>query len=253
MLESKPVAVVTGGARGIGLATSRHLAERGYHAVLADFNEESAGAAVTELRAAGLSAGAAHVDVTDRHSVDELFARVVVESGRLDTLVTCAGITDQGESATMTDESWSRMLSTHLDGTFRCCRAAYQNLKQSPIASIVTVSSVVAQLGLPKRLSYAVAKNGVEGLTRTLAVEWAPDGIRVNSIAPGWTRTAQTDAAMRSGIVDEGRLVARIPMGRLAQPEEIARAIGFLCSSDASYISGHVLVADGCASIGFST
>jgi NAD(P)-dependent dehydrogenase (short-subunit alcohol dehydrogenase family) len=253
MRDSKPVALVTGGARGIGLATSRHLAERGYHAVLADFNEEWANSAAAELRATGLSAEPAHVDVTDRGSVDEMFARVIAESGRLDTLVTCAGITDQGDSSTMTDESWSRMLSTHLDGTFRCCRAAYETLKQSPIASIVTVSSVVAQLGLPKRLSYAVAKNGVEGLTRTLAVEWASDGIRVNSIAPGWTRTLQFDAAVISGVVDEARLVARIPMGRLALPEEIARAIGFLCSSDASYISGQVLVADGCVSIGFST
>ncbi len=253
MLDSKPVAVVTGGARGIGLATSRLLAERGYDTVLADFNEESARSAVAELRSTGLSAESVKVDVTNRQSVDELFARVTARFGRLDTLVTCAGITDQGDSATMTDESWARMLGTHLDGTFRCCRAAYETLKRSPIASIVTVSSVVAQLGLPKRLSYAVAKNGVEGLTRTLAVEWAPDGIRVNSIAPGWTRTLQFDAAVSSGVVDEGRLVARIPMGRLAQPEEIARAIGFLCSSEASYISGQVLVADGCASIGFST
>jgi NAD(P)-dependent dehydrogenase (short-subunit alcohol dehydrogenase family) len=253
MPNSRPVAVVTGGARGIGLATSRHLAERGYHAVVADYNDEWALSAVAELRATGLSAEPAHVDVTDRRSVDAIFAKVVAQVGRIDTLVTCAGITDQGESATMTDESWSRMLGTHLDGTFRCCRAAYAALKDSPIASIVTVSSVVAQLGLPRRLSYAVAKSGIEGLTRTLAIEWAPDGIRVNSIAPGWTRTLQFDAAVNSGVVDEGRLVARIPMGRLAQPDEIARAIGFLCSSDASYISGQVLVADGGASIGFST
>jgi NAD(P)-dependent dehydrogenase (short-subunit alcohol dehydrogenase family) len=253
MPESRQVAVVTGGARGIGYATSRLLAERGHHVVLADFDETAARRSAEELCALGLHASPAHLDVTDSSSVDAMFAELAASLGRVDILVTCAGITDQHDSATMTDAAWSRMLGTHLDGTFRSCRAAYSALRQSPNASIVTVSSVVAQLGLPGRLSYAVAKNGVEGLTRTLAVEWAPDGIRVNSIAPGWTRTIQFDAAVASGVVDEARLVARIPMGRLAHPDEIARAIGFLTSTDASYISGQVLVADGCVSIGFST
>jgi NAD(P)-dependent dehydrogenase (short-subunit alcohol dehydrogenase family) len=145
------------------------------------------------------------------------------------------------------------MLGVHLDGTFRSCRAAYPLLRQAPHPSIVTISSVVASMGLPGRLSYAVAKCGVEGLTRTLAVEWAPDGVRVNAVAPGWTRTVQFAHASKEGIVDEQRLVARIPLGRVAEPVEIAQAIAFLASTESSYISGQTLVVDGCTSIGFST
>ncbi len=253
MTPNRPVAVITGAARGIGLAVARCLAQRGSSVVLADHDVDAASQSAQSLAAQGLSALARHVDVMSGPSVDELVRQVVDQLGGMDTLVTCAGITDQQPSAGITDEGWSRMLGTHLDGTFRCCRSAYPALSRSPAPSIVTVSSVVAKMGLPGRLSYTAAKSGIEGLTRTLAVEWAADGIRVNAIAPGWTRTDQFVAASTAGIVDEGRLVAKIPLGRVAEPEEIATAVAFLASTDASYLSGQVLVVDGCASIGFST
>jgi NAD(P)-dependent dehydrogenase (short-subunit alcohol dehydrogenase family) len=244
--------VVTGGGGGIGLATSLLLADAEFRVVIADYSEELLEAAGA-LASPGREVETVLVDVTSQRNVDAAFASITERLGRIDCLVTCAGITDRQPAALIDDARWSRMLGTHLDGTFRCSRAAYPALRRSPQASVVTVSSVVAQLGLPERLSYAAAKSAIEGLTRTLAVEWAADGIRVNAVAPGWTRTIQFDIARDEGRVDEPRLLSRIPMGRLAEPAEIARVIRFLASGDASYISGQVLVADGCASIGFAT
>jgi NAD(P)-dependent dehydrogenase (short-subunit alcohol dehydrogenase family) len=194
-----------------------------------------------------------HVDVTSRASVERLAAQVAAEFGRLDCLVTCAGVTGQHPSASVSEESWSRVLATHVDGTFRCCQVFHPLLASSGDASIVTVSSVVARLGLPGRLSYSTAKSAIEGMTRTLAVEWAPDHIRVNAVAPGWTRTPPVAVALDSGLVDEARLTARIPMGRLALAEEVARSIVFLATPDSSYITGQVLVVDGGTSIAIST
>jgi NAD(P)-dependent dehydrogenase (short-subunit alcohol dehydrogenase family) len=241
------IALVTGGSQGIGLAAAAALAARGYRVVAADVAPDQGGHAGVP----GLTA--AHLDVTSRASVDELARWVAATFGRLDCLVTCAGVTAQHPSASVPEESWSRVLDTHLDGTFRCCQAFYPLLAAAGGAAIVTVSSVVAGLGLPGRLSYAAAKSGIEGLTRTLAVEWAPDRIRVNAVAPGWTRTPPVERAIRSGLVNEKHLTARIPMGRLADPHEIAQVIVFLGTNDSSYVSGQVLVADGCTSIAIST
>jgi 3-oxoacyl-[acyl-carrier protein] reductase len=249
--RAERTAVVTGGGSGIGLAVVRELAARGYSVVVADLRppEESVLAELSTRSAVRFEA----VDVVARPQVEGLFAAIAAGGRGLNCLVTCAGITAQQPSASASDDAWARVLDTHLDGTFLCCRAAYPLLAATPGAAIVTVSSVAAHLGLPGRLSYAVAKSGIEGLTRTLAVEWVADDIRVNCIAPGWARTPAVVAAFDSGVVDESRLVSRIPMRRLASAEEIAKPIAFLASDDASYISGQVLIVDGCTSIGFDT
>jgi NAD(P)-dependent dehydrogenase (short-subunit alcohol dehydrogenase family) len=270
---ARRVAVVTGGCQGIGLAAARALQARDYDVIAADVavaaEEGSPGVdGATGARGwpgiggssdAGGSPEAVaglvpiHVDVTSRASVERLAARVAAEYGRLDCLVTCAGVTDQHPSVSVSEESWSKVLITHVDGTFRCCQVFHPLLASSGDAAIVTVSSVVARLGLPGRLSYATAKSAIEGLTRTLAVEWAPDHIRINAVAPGWTRTPPVAIAIDSGLVDEARLTARIPMGRLAVAEEVARSIAFLATSDSSYITGQVLIVDGGTSIAIST
>jgi NAD(P)-dependent dehydrogenase (short-subunit alcohol dehydrogenase family) len=137
------------------------------------------------------------------------------------------------------------MLNIHLTGTMRTCRAAYQLLRQSGGGTIVNLASVAALTGMPGRASYTTAKAGIAGLTRTLAVEWAPEGIRTNAVGPGYVRTALTETLVAEGKLDDAPIKARTPLGRFAEPQEIAEVIYFLSSAASSYVNGHLLMADG--------
>ncbi|MET1034732.1 MAG: SDR family oxidoreductase [Arthrobacter sp.] len=240
--EQNGVAAVTGGASGIGLAFARRWIDSGGRVVLLDLSE-------TALRDAQRSLGGAargmRVDVTDASSVAGAFAGIRDIEGRLDALVNSAGIARPAPSAEVTDADFSLMLDIHLTGTMRCVRAAYPLLKEGAGGRIVNIASVAAVTGMPGRISYTTAKAGIGGLTRTLAVEWAKDGIRTNAVGPGYVRTALTDALIAQGQLDDAPIKARTPLGRFAEPEEIAEAIYFLASEASSYINGHVLMADG--------
>lgn len=240
--EQNGVAAVTGGASGIGLAFARRWIDSGGRVVLLDLSE-------TALRDAERSLGDAargmRVDVTDASSVAGAFGGIRDIEGRLDALVNSAGIARPAPSAEVTDADFSLMLDIHLTGTMRCVRAAYPLLKEGAGGRIVNIASVAAVTGMPGRISYTTAKAGIGGLTRTLAVEWAKDGIRTNAVGPGYVRTALTDALIAQGQLDDAPIKARTPLGRFAEPEEIAEAIYFLASEASSYINGHVLMADG--------
>ena len=242
-------AAVTGGAAGIGLATCREFLERGMAVAIVDRDAEAARKAAEELRAAEAGGSrqvvAAPADVCDSAAVDAAIGTAVEELGGLDVLVNCAGITDRAPAAEMTDASWSRMLDVHLSGTFRCCRAAFAALRDSDSAAIVNVSSVAAYLGFPLRVSYCAAKSGIEALTRSLAVEWAAHGIRVNAVAPTWVRTAILEDAVARGVLDEAQIEAITPLGGVVEPFEVAKAIAFMTSPDARMITGQSLVIDG--------
>lgn len=240
-------ALVTGAAQGIGEATARLLAARGWCVIVADLNADAAAAVADDLP--GVPSGDPHlsfgVDVSDEASVSALLERVEQRSGVLDGLVNAAGIIGREPAETFSTDAWQRQLAVHVDGAFLLSRAAFPMLRGAARPSIVNLASVGSTFGLPGRLAYATAKSAIVGLTRTLAVEWGPVGIRTNAVAPGYVATEMVRSGLRTGALSEDRLFTRTPLGRLAEPHEIAAAIAFLLSDDASFVNGAVLKVDG--------
>lgn len=239
-------AVITGGAKGIGRAISFALARRGHHVVVTGRDEAALAAAVKDIgtEVPGARATAVPLDVTSTGSVRRAFA-AVRELTSLSVLVNNAGVITRQRAEELPDDEWSRVIETDLGGVFRCSRAALPLLEEQGGGAIVNVASIAASVGISGRVAYTASKAGVEGLTRTLALEWAARGIRVNTVAPGWTRTEMVDSGIKTGGLDGDALAARIPMGRLAHPDEIADAVSYLASPQAGYITGQTLVVDG--------
>lgn len=241
-MTSVPVALVTGAAEGIGLATARVLAAAGYRVVLADRHEAAAVSRCNELGAGHVGAGC---DVAVEADVMALLERIRRDCGRLDAVVNNAGV--GGAHLPTVEQSvddFERILRVHLAGTFMISREAYK-LMQGAGGVIVNISSIAGLGGLPRRNAYGAAKAGIAAMTRSMACEWAADGVRVNAVAPGYVETALVRKLADDGFIDGDKIRRRIPMGRLAKPDEIAAAIAFLCSSAASYITGTVLSVDG--------
>lgn len=252
MSDQQRVAFVTGGAGGIGRATCEAFLSDGYRVALTDLELDAAASAAAEIDVSGASVIGLACDVSATDSVDRAVAGAVERFGRLDALVNVAGVVGPGPSEELSDESWDRLLSIHLGGTFRCSRAAFPALAATGSGSIVSISSIAARTGFSIRASYCAAKAGIEGLTRALAVEWAKRGVRVNAVAPGHVRTPMLDHSIAIGSVTQEIVDARtqrIPLGRYAQPEEIAAAVLFLSSPAASYITGEVLYVDGAITV----
>jgi NAD(P)-dependent dehydrogenase (short-subunit alcohol dehydrogenase family) len=231
------VAVVTGAARGIGDAIARVLVDAGMRVVCLD-----------RLEPTSPRAGVRYVvaDVSDPDSVAEAFSDVDRAEGRLDVLVNNAGIQRVGRIGDLSFEDWAAVVGTHLTGSFLCCsQAVPRMLARETRGAIVSVASVAAIVGIPGRGPYCAAKAGILGLTRALALEVAPAGIRVNAVAPGYTRTELIQQALDDGSQREDWMLQRVPLGRLATPDEIAGVVLFLASDQAEYVTGQVVVADG--------
>jgi NAD(P)-dependent dehydrogenase (short-subunit alcohol dehydrogenase family) len=237
--------LLVGGAGGIGEATATAVARRGAKVAVADRNGDAAEALADRLTELGGRALGLACDVLRPASVDAMVERVVEMLGGIDVIVNSAGIVAPAPSAEVTDEAWVDLTDVHVLGTLRCLRAAFPALRRSRAAAVVNLSSMNAQLGVSGRLSYCAAKGAVEAMTRVLAVEWAPYGIRVNAIAPGYVETAMLRGMLERGEHDERRLLARVPLGRLARADEIASVIAFLASSESSYLTGQTIVVDG--------
>ena len=236
-------ALVTGGANGIGAATARRLAEEGATVVIADFDEGAAQATATAL-----GGHAVRCDVTKRDDVEAAVEAAVSAGGSLDILVTCAGIIRDNLLFKMTDDDWDSVIDTHLKGSFYAVRAAQKHMVTQRSGKMVLISSTSA-LGNRGQTNYSTAKAGLQGMTKTLAIELGPYNVNVNCVAPGFIATAMTQqTADRMGVpfdkfreaVSEG-----VPLRRVGEPEDVAGTIAYLCSEDASYVSGQVIYVRG--------
>lgn len=236
------IAVVTGAVQGIGEACARALADAGATVALTYRTVERAAAKAAEIgdRHAGFA-----MDVGSTASVDACAAAVAARLGEPTILVNSAGINRIGPAETFTDEDWAAVLDVNLTGTFRCCRAFGGRMLEQGRGAIVNVGSIMANVAMPGRAPYSASKGAIVALTRTLAVEWAGRGVRVNALLPGPVRTPMVVDAIARGIVDEQRVVDHEPMGRLAEPEDIGAAAVLLCSPLAGFVTGQALTVDG--------
>ncbi len=242
------VALVTGAARGIGAATARRLAADGAQVALADLDIDGCERIAHELATGGSEALALTCDVSDAASVQQMVERTLERFGQLDILVNNAGILRDNLLFKMTDDDWDRVLGVHLRGAFLCARAVQKPMVERRYGRIISLSSTSA-LGNRGQANYSAAKAGLQGLTRTLAIELGQFGITVNAVAPGFIDTDMTRAtAQRLGITPEQFHAAasqQIPLRRIGQPQEVASVIAFLASDDASYVSGQVVYVAG--------
>ncbi|HZF13513.1 MAG TPA: SDR family oxidoreductase [Thermoanaerobaculia bacterium] len=241
------VAIVTGSARGLGQALATGLADQGAKVVLCDLNEEGARQAAERIASTGGQAAATAVDVADPESCDALVRFAVEQFGRVDILVNNAGIDVIEPVPDVSPEGWEKVMDVNLRGVMNASQSAIrQMLAQGEGGSIVNISSIAAIVGIPGLASYSAAKSGVNLLTKVMAVELAPKGIRVNSIAPGYLENIMGGAAAEHAKPEtEGRIRARTPLGRRARLSELVGPVVFLASDAASYVTGTVLMVDG--------
>jgi 3-oxoacyl-[acyl-carrier protein] reductase len=236
------VAFVTGASRGIGRSIALTLARAGFEIIVASPEVENNEAVASEIRALGGNPLTLDLNVTSAESVKEGFATAIKERGSVDVLVNNAGITRDGLAIRMKPADWDLVLNINLTGAFRCAQAAMPGMMKKRWGRIVNIASVVGQTGEAGQANYAASKAGIIGMTKALAREIGSRGITVNAIAPGYIETDMT-----RGLPEElkAKMVAAVPLARAGQPEDVANAVKFLVSEDASYVTGQVLAVNG--------
>ena len=240
------VALVTGGAAGIGRTTALAFAMEGAKIVIADINVEGGEETVKMIRDAGGEAVFIKTDVRVADEVKNMADKAVEAFGRLDIAFNNAGINEDAVTVSRcAEDSWERMIDTNLTGVFLCMKYELPKIRKSGGGSIVNSASVMGLVGDGSHPGYSGSKHGVVGLTRTAAIVYAQAGIRINAVCPGPTLTSMISRLIDGHPEVEKLLLSSVPMNRMARPEEIARTVLFLCSDDASYITGHALAVDG--------
>ena len=240
------VAIVTGSGTGLGRGIAQQLANAGASIAVLEIDGESAEVAARELAEAGVEARAYRTNVAVSKEVDDAFSAVVSDFGRLDIVVNNAGISRVGpHTQDVTDEDWHDSIAVMQTGVFFCMRAAGRIMVPQKSGSVVNISSIRGFSPNPGRMTYCAPKAAVIMMTQIAAGEWAPDGVRVNAIAPGVLRTPMWDADVARGAIDEQFYVDTVPMHRLGMPSEVGKLVVFLCSDDAAYITGSVHTIDG--------
>jgi len=235
-------AIVTGGGAGIGLAIARCLAEGGASVVVPDYNGAAAEAAAAELRGLGVEALAFQADVADAERMARIVDATVEAFGGVHILVNNAGITRDNLLLRMGKDQWDAVLATNLTGTYVATHAVVRQMLRQKAGCIVSIASVIGLMGNAGQANYAASKAGIIGFTKSIAKELAKKGIRVNAIAPGYIATEMTAKLPEE---TRGAILATIPLPRMGAPDDVARAVRFLCSEEASYITGVCLRVDG--------
>lgn len=237
---SRKIILVTGASRGIGRAIAERFAEEG-HFVIGTATSEKGAEAIEEYL--GESGGIGRVlDVCDDEAIDKLFEEIDSVYGSVNVLVNNAGITKDGLLMRMKDDDWSKVMDTNLTSIYRMSRRAVRGMMKARSGRIINITSVVGQMGNAGQTNYAASKAGVEGFTRALAREIGSRGVTVNCVAPGFVETDMTEELDERLI---NSMLDAVPLGRMAQPQEIAAAVSFLASDGASYITGEVLAVNG--------
>jgi len=239
------IAIVTGSSRGIGRAIAEGLASAGAAVTVNGRNAESTKAVADAIIATGGMSLAVIADVSKAADVEDLIRKTIERFGRLDILVNNAAISPTYKPAeTMTEAEWDALISVNLKGVFLCCQAAGRVMIPQRSGRIINITSIGGQVALPRLIAYCAAKGAADQITRVLAVEWAPYGILVNAIAPGYVETDLTKGLRENPTLREA-LIRKVPLGRLGKPEEIAGAAVYLASDAASYVTGQMLYVDG--------
>jgi 3-oxoacyl-[acyl-carrier protein] reductase len=238
------VILVSGGAGGIGAETCGRLAAEGAQVVIADINLAAAQAMALDFAAEGGQAIGVECDITNPELCERAAEAAVNRFGRLDGMVNCAGISRPQDSISLPPADWAHMVDVQLNGAFYIAQACAKQMWNSG-GVIVFITSTNSEAAFPRRAAYCAAKAGVAMLTKVLAIEWAERCIRVNAVGPAYVATEMTRRNIAAGNVNEARIKARIPLARLAEPTDVAHAVLFLLSEQASFITGHSLYVDG--------
>jgi NAD(P)-dependent dehydrogenase (short-subunit alcohol dehydrogenase family) len=248
MSSSKKIAIVTGGGSGIGFAISEKFTQNGIETIIVGRDENKLKQAKDKL---GDLCHAMTCDVSDLSSIPGFISNIITKFGQIDVLVNNAGINMKKEFQDVTDEEFQKVITTNLTAVFAISREVVKQMLKQKSGSIINISSMAAQYGLPKVIAYSASKTAIDGMTRAMAVELSPKGIRVNAIAPGFIITDMTDKALNSDPERKAKVFGRTPMGHMGQPSDIGDAALFLAGDAAKYITGVVLPVDGGNSIGF--